>query len=105
MWLCYLCGESARVSEPRWLAGCMGFVWVHADSLKLHCVASPFHSFVATCGSSSLAFSPVASVASVQLISTTSTHPGARYMCVSSHCCWHRWVAARMHVAARMVVG
>ena len=27
------------------LAGCMGFVWVHADSF-LCCVASPFHSFV-----------------------------------------------------------
>ena len=25
----------------------MGFVWVHADSF-LHCVASPFHSFVTT---------------------------------------------------------
>ena len=32
---------------PRWLAGCIGFVWVHADSF-LHCVASPFHSFVTT---------------------------------------------------------
>ena len=31
----------------RWLAGCMGFVWEHADSF-LHCVASPFHSFVTT---------------------------------------------------------
>ena len=30
--------------EPQWLAGCMGFVWVNADSF-FHCVASPFHSF------------------------------------------------------------
>ena len=30
---------------PRWLAGCMGFVWGHAASF-LRCVASPFHSFV-----------------------------------------------------------
>ena len=29
-------------------APCMGFVWEHADSF-LHCVASPFHSFVTTC--------------------------------------------------------
>ena len=29
----------------RWLAGCMEFVWVHADSF-LRRVASPFHSFV-----------------------------------------------------------
>ena len=27
--------------------GCMGFVWEHSDSF-LHCVASPFHSFVTT---------------------------------------------------------
>ena len=27
--------------------GCMGFVWVHAESI-LRCVASPFHSFVTT---------------------------------------------------------
>ena len=32
-----------------WLAGCMGFVWVHADSF-LHSVTSPFHSFVTTMG-------------------------------------------------------
>ena len=31
----------------RWLAGCMGFVWVRAD-LFLPSVASPFHSFVTT---------------------------------------------------------
>ena len=29
----------------------MGFVWEHADSF-LHCVASPFHSFVTTCACS-----------------------------------------------------
>ena len=29
------------------LAGCVGFVWVRADSF-LHSVASPYHSFVAT---------------------------------------------------------
>ena len=27
------------------MSGCIGFVWVHADSF-LHSVASPFHSFV-----------------------------------------------------------
>ena len=30
-----------------WLAGCMGFVWVHVESF-LHSVASPFHSFVSS---------------------------------------------------------
>ena len=30
-----------------WLAACMGFVWVHADSF-LHPVASPFHSIATT---------------------------------------------------------
>ena len=30
-----------------WLAVCIGFVWVHADSF-LQSVASPFHSFVTT---------------------------------------------------------
>ena len=29
----------------RWLAGCMGFLWVTGFSF-FHCVASPFHSFV-----------------------------------------------------------
>ena len=49
-WLCWLCAESVlSVSEPRWLAGCIGFVWVHADSF-LRCVSSPFHSFVTTYG-------------------------------------------------------
>ena len=32
-------------NEPLWVAGCMGFVWMHADSF-LHSVASPFYSFV-----------------------------------------------------------
>ena len=40
--------------EPQWMAGCMGFVWVHPDSflncvnvnVNVNCVASPFHSFV-----------------------------------------------------------
>ena len=33
--------------ESRWLAGCMGFLWVNGFSF-FHCarVASPFHSFV-----------------------------------------------------------
>ena len=33
--------------NQRWLAGFMGFVWVHADSF-LRWLASPFHSFVTT---------------------------------------------------------
>ena len=37
------------MSEYRWLAGCIGLVWVHADSL-LHSVASPFHTCVTTIG-------------------------------------------------------
>ena len=45
--VCRVCAESGRVGESRWLAGHMGFVWVHADSF-LRCVASPFHSFVTT---------------------------------------------------------
>ena len=32
-------------ASVRLLAGCMGFVWLHAD-LFLPSVASPFHSFV-----------------------------------------------------------
>ena len=46
-------GESVR-----WLAGCMGFVWVHADSF-LCCVASPFHSFATTLLGSLLPTCPV----------------------------------------------
>ena len=42
----------------RWLAGCMGFVWVHADSF-LCCVASPFHSFATTLLGSLLPTCPV----------------------------------------------
>ena len=45
--VCRVCAQSGRVLEPRWLAVCVGFVWEHADSF-LHCVASPFHSFVTT---------------------------------------------------------
>ena len=32
------------MGESRWLAGCMGFLWVNGFSF-FHCVASPFHSF------------------------------------------------------------
>ena len=39
--------RSVRVWQSRWLAGCMGFVWVHVGSF-LHRVASPFHSCVTT---------------------------------------------------------
>ena len=42
--------ESVSVGEPRWLAGCMEFAWVHADSF-LHSMASPCHSFVTTISS------------------------------------------------------
>ena len=44
---CEAVGGGAPDDLTAWLAGCMGFVWVHADSF-LHCVASPFHSFVTT---------------------------------------------------------
>ena len=40
-------GTHQHALTQTWLAGCMGFVWVHAD-LFLHCVASPFHSCVTT---------------------------------------------------------
>ena len=60
--VCRVCAESWRVREPRWLASCMGFVWVHADSL-LRCVASPFHSF----GSEKL-------ITSGNKVEPTSTH-------------------------------
>ena len=33
--------------KRRWLAGCMGFLWLTGFSF-FHCVASPFHSFVTT---------------------------------------------------------
>ena len=39
--------ESQQYQEPTKSSGCVGFVWEHADSF-LHCVASPFHSFVTT---------------------------------------------------------
>ena len=38
-------GLERETSDSYWLAVCMGFVWVHADSF-LHIVASPCHSFV-----------------------------------------------------------
>ena len=40
---------SELTTSGRWLAGCMGSVWMHADSF-LRCVAPPFHSFVTTSG-------------------------------------------------------
>ena len=42
--------ESKQGSTSAWLAGCLGFVWVNAFSF-VHCVASPFHSFVTKPGS------------------------------------------------------
>ena len=39
---------NANVLHQRWLAGCMGFLWVTGFSF-FHCVASPFHSFVTSC--------------------------------------------------------
>ena len=48
--VCCVCAECGGVYESRWLAGCMGFLWVTGFSF-LHCVASPFHSFVSTCSS------------------------------------------------------
>ena len=35
------------ITASRWLAGCMGFLWLTGFSF-FHCVASPFHSFVTT---------------------------------------------------------
>ena len=45
--VCCVCAESGRVCKSRWLAGCMGFLWVNGFSF-FHGVASPFHSFVTT---------------------------------------------------------
>ena len=44
---CWKLAMLVNVTVRPTLIGCMGFVWVHADSL-LRCVASPFHSFVTT---------------------------------------------------------
>ena len=69
-----------------WLAGCMGFVWEHADSF-LHCVTSPFHSFVTTLrlefGTASwgcqMLFIDVRGDAWPMLLSPCNTQPG---MCI-----------------------
>ena len=45
--VCCVCAECGCVRESRWLAGCMGFLWLTGFSF-FHCVASPFHSFVTT---------------------------------------------------------
>ena len=45
--VCCVCAECGGVYDSRWLAGCMGFLWVTGFSF-FHCVASPFHSFVTT---------------------------------------------------------
>ena len=39
------CAVLSEVVVGRWLAGCMGFLWLTGFSF-FHCVASPFHSFV-----------------------------------------------------------
>lgn len=41
--LMMVCSEAVRVGGQRWLAGCMGFLRMCADSF-FHAVASPFHS-------------------------------------------------------------
>ena len=44
-----MCSEAVHVGEQWWLAGCMGFYFVRADSF-FHAVASPSHSSVTIFG-------------------------------------------------------